>query len=138
MGSEKVGRPARTIRLDTSTRLKLEDRAKRRVMYRTDALRAGIVLLLAEGHTNIQVAEKVGVTAEMVCKWRKRFHEFGIAGLTSLPRKGRPPVRDYGEVDRRIEELSRTTHHGQPRRTMREIAEELKLSVSTIARRQKK
>lgn len=137
MGSEKVGRPARAIRLDTSTRLKLEDRAKRRVMYRSDALRANIVLLLADGHTNVQAAEKVGVTTETVCKWRKRFHDLGIAGLASLPRKGRPPVREYGEVDRRIEELSRAAHPDQPRRTMREIAEELKLSVSTIARRHK-
>ncbi len=49
-----------------------------------------MILLSAEGLPGRVIAERVGVTAETVSKWRKRFEQFRVAGLTDAPRSGRP------------------------------------------------
>ncbi|WP_166970248.1 helix-turn-helix domain-containing protein [Brevibacterium atlanticum] len=46
------------------------------------ARRARIVLLAADGVTNTQIAELTGSSVVTVLKWRARYEESGIAGLT--------------------------------------------------------
>ena len=56
-----------------------------------DRLRARIVLAAA-GTTNAAIARELGVCANTVRKWRRRFAEGRLAGLADAPRSGRPPV----------------------------------------------
>jgi transposase len=55
-------------------------------------IRAKIVLLAADGLTNMEIAARVGTCVDVVTKWRKRFCENGIAGLADRKRAGRPRV----------------------------------------------
>jgi transposase len=52
------------------------------------ASRARIVLLAAEATPNHQIAEKVGVSRPTVNKWRSRYAERGLDGLSDDPRPG--------------------------------------------------
>ena len=55
-------------------------------------MRARIVLLAAEGWTNVDIAEELDIVLNTVIKWRKRFFEEGVAGLSERKRSGRPKV----------------------------------------------
>ena len=57
-----------------------------------DRLRAAIVLAAAAGQANAAIAREPGVCTNTVRKWRRRFAEGRLAGLTDAPRSGRPPV----------------------------------------------
>lgn len=52
--------------------------------------RAWIVLEAADGEDNTRIAEHLGVALNTVIKWRKRFFEEGIDGLSERKRSGRP------------------------------------------------
>ncbi|MFF5098233.1 MULTISPECIES: helix-turn-helix domain-containing protein [Actinosynnema] len=59
------------------------------------ALRAQIILFCSEGVTSVETAKRLGVSRETVRKWRGRFQEDRIGGLTDRPRSGSP--RTIGE-----------------------------------------
>ena len=54
------------------------------------AARARIVLLAANGTSNVEIAELVGVSRPTVDLWRNRYRERGLAGLADRDRPGRP------------------------------------------------
>jgi transposase len=57
-----------------------------------DRLRAQIVLAAAAGMANTAIARELGVCADTVRKWRRRFAAARLAGLKDAPRSGRPSV----------------------------------------------
>ena len=57
-----------------------------------DRLRAAIVLAAAAGQDNAAIARQLGVCSDTVRKWRRRFAEGRLPGLTDAPRSGRPPA----------------------------------------------
>jgi len=57
-----------------------------------DRLRAQIVLAAAGGTANAAIARELGVCADTVRKWRRRFAAGRLAGLKDSPRSGRPSV----------------------------------------------
>jgi transposase len=79
-------------------RTTLKKRARGAKTAHRDRLRAQIVLAAARGRDNARIAADLQITADTVRKWRGRFAARGLAGLTDLPRSGRP---------RRISELTR-------------------------------
>ena len=54
--------------------------------------RARIILALAQGCTNRQVARRLELRAATVSKWRGRFAKEGPAGLADESRSGKPPT----------------------------------------------
>jgi len=90
--------------------------------------------LAADGMTNTDVAQQLGLSKPTVGKWRQRFIEQGLMGLYDELRPGAPRSID----DERIAELIRTTLKSKPKDgthwTCRSIAEETKLSKSTVQR----
>ncbi|WP_380166393.1 IS630 family transposase [Jannaschia sp. R86511] len=66
------------------------------------AQRARIVLLAADGHSNVGVAAQVGVSLPTVGQWRQRYTRSGLAGLSDVERSGRPKTVD----DRKIVEAT--------------------------------
>src|SRR5438034_8459731 len=54
--------------------------------------RARAVLLMVQGMSGVEVAERVGYTVVQVSRLRRRFAEHGVAGLHDRPRSGRPPT----------------------------------------------
>jgi len=57
-----------------------------------------MVLLAAEGLSNVEIGQRVGMTRQTVISWRARYAEGGIEALADLPRSGRPPVVDEAAV----------------------------------------
>ncbi|WP_242674534.1 helix-turn-helix domain-containing protein [Marinobacter halodurans] len=70
-----------------------------------------MILLSTEGFPGRVIGERVGVTAETVSKWRKRFEQFRVAGLTDAPRSGRPRSID----DDKVTEVINKTLHSKPK-----------------------
>src|SRR4051794_41513106 len=54
------------------------------------AQRARIVLLAGEGHSNTEIATRVGVSRPTVIHWRDRYAEGGLRALEGRKRAGRP------------------------------------------------
>ena len=78
------------IVLDAVDRQCLELTSRRLKASLRDVLRARIVLAAADGLDNVEIAERVGVDVNTVSKWRKRFFEEGVEGLSDRHRSGRP------------------------------------------------
>ena len=78
------------IVLDSKDRQGLESTARRLTASLRDVQRARIVLAAADGLDNVEIAVYVGVDVDTVSKWRKRFFEEGIDGLSDRHRSGRP------------------------------------------------
>ena len=62
------------------------------------AQRARIVLLAANGLTNIEIATRVGVSRPTVTSWRARYDRGGIGGLSDQARSGRPRTIDHRKI----------------------------------------
>ncbi|WP_336883097.1 helix-turn-helix domain-containing protein [Rhodococcus globerulus] len=59
---------------------------------RDSVVRAQIVLLAADGHSNTAIAKELSISRPTVISWRSRYVEHGIDGLIDSPKPGRPRV----------------------------------------------
>jgi transposase len=97
------------------------------------AQRARIVLLAAEGVSNTEIAERVGVSRPTVIGWRQRYRDSGVGGLSDQARPGRPRTVDH----RRI---VAATLKPPPKKlgvthwSSRLLAKQLKIGDATVAR----
>jgi transposase len=85
---------AREVRLRPKVRKVLEARCRAASTPQGEAKRARIVLLAADGLSTRSIAKQVGVQPRIVSKWRHRFADHGLAGLTDRPRASKAPI--YG------------------------------------------
>ena len=128
------GRSAVRIELAQGEQAELQARVRRRKTARGDAVRASIVLLAAEGMTNLAIAERLGTTRITVANWRNRFAERRLDGLSDEPRPGAP--RTIG--DDKIAAVVTATLESAPRAathwSTRSMAKASGLSVTTVHR----
>ncbi len=89
MGARR-GRPAAEVVLDDAERETLERWARRPKSSQALALRCRIVLGAADCRTNKDIAAELGCHPATVSKWRKRFAERRLDGLSDDPRPGPP------------------------------------------------
>ena len=122
------------IELSAEERRVLEARSRRRKIARADALRAGIVLLAADGLTDLAIAERLGVTRLTVATCRRRFAARRLDGLVDEPRPGAP--RKLG--DDKVAEVVTTTLETMPADathwSTRSMAKASDVSASTVHR----
>jgi hypothetical protein len=78
------------IELSSEDRAVLEQRSRAYTAAHHVVMRARIVLLAAAGWENTVIADRLDVPVQLVSKWRKRFFEEGLDGLSDRPRSGRP------------------------------------------------
>jgi transposase len=83
-----AGRTADALLLRAGDRIELERLTRSSTAPAGMAGRARIVLLAAAATPNHQIAEKVGMSRPTVNKWRSRYAERGLAGLSDDPRPG--------------------------------------------------
>ena len=97
-------------------------------------MRAEIVLLAADGLTNLAIAERLGITRVTVATWRGRFAAGRLDGLVDEPRPGAP--RKIG--DDKIAEVVTTTLETMPAAathwSTRSMAKATGVSTSTVHR----
>ena len=87
------------------------------------ARRARIVLLAADGLSNRDIADMVGLNPNQVGMWRKRYGAFGMAGLADEDRPGRPPVYGHDDVLLLVKTVTEPPPDGATRWTMEALAQ---------------
>jgi transposase len=122
------------IELNEDERSQLESWARRRTSAQALAQRSRIVLRAAEGLKNVEIAERLAVHRPMVTKWRNRFAEHRLDGLTDEPRPGQPRTI----IDEKVEEVIVKTLETTPRNathwSTRSMAREVGLNQSAVQR----
>jgi transposase len=129
-----IGRPKLPLTLTEIERQTLVAWAKRPTSAQRLALRARIVLACADGLSNTDVARSLKIALPTVGKWRRRFVDDRLEGLTDEPRPGAPrTVRDA-----QIEEVITKTLESKPENathwSTRNMAKISGLSQSAIVR----
>ncbi|HEX6682985.1 MAG TPA: helix-turn-helix domain-containing protein, partial [Candidatus Limnocylindrales bacterium] len=104
------GRPKAPLILSDVERETLQRWARRPKTAQALALRARIVLTCAQGKANKDVAAELGIWPQLVTKWRARFVERRLEGLSDEPRPG--AVRKI--TDERVEAVIVTTLEETP------------------------
>ena len=129
-----VGRPLAQLTLLKSEREELVSMTRSRSMPQSLATRARIVLLAADGESNTDIAERLGLSKPTVGIWRKRYLAQRLAGLYDEPRPGGPrSIRDE-QIAALLRKTLRTKPKGGTHWSCRTIAAETKLSKSTVQR----
>lgn len=130
----RKGRPPTKVQLISSERRDLERWARSRTVSHQLVLRSKIILACADGLGTGEVAAQLGVAQQTVSKWRKRFAQDRVAGLSDLPR----PNVERKLADETVEQLVRTTLEtkptGQTHWSTRQLATKLGVSQSTVSR----
>ena len=130
----RTGRPKKPIILSDQEHEQLTSIVRSRSLPHGLVTRAQIVLMAAEGVTSNEIAKKVGLSAQSVCKWRQRYLQQGISGLHDELRPGRP----RSVSDEQVATLIRKTLNTKPKKgthwTIRSMAKETELSRPTVHR----
>ena len=116
------------------------DRAELERLHRASSTPAGLsrrvraVLLMAQGLTGVEIAERVGYTVVQVSRLRRRFAEEGVAGLPERPRSGRPPIITARQRARVVALTLKPPGGGRTHWTTRDLARHSGLSHSSVHR----
>src|SRR5215472_209372 len=113
----------------------LEGWARRRKTAQALALRSRIVLACADGASVTEVAAELGTSRATAGKWRSRFLESRLEGLSDEPRPGRPRT----VTDEHVEKVITATLEQQPpggdtHWSTRSMARSAGLSQSAVSR----
>lgn len=130
----RTGPQLTKLELSAEEKAVLEQTMRRSTAAARDVQRARVILLCAEGHSNLEVVRRTGISKVSVGKWRQRFVERRLAGLLDLPRSGAPRTIS----DEKVAEVVRMTLEKNPANathwSTRMLAKRLGLSHDSIAR----
>ena len=88
-------RVAPPVTLNSSQRETLQQWARSRSLPARQIERARVVLLAAEGKTDMEIAASLNISNQKAARWRKRFLQLDLAGLVKdAPRPGPECVGD--------------------------------------------
>ena len=128
------GRPLRELRLSPAEREQLVAVTRSRSMPHSLVNRARIILLAAEGWSNVAIAAELGCSLPTVGTWRQRYLTQRMPGLYDELRPGGPrSIRDE-EIAALIRRTVQTKPKNGTHWTCRSIAAETRLSKSTVHR----
>ena len=122
------------LELSAAERAQLESWTRRRTSAQALALRSRIVLLAAAGRNNTEIARDLGIHRNVAGKWRSRFVEHRLDGLTDEPRPGRPRTITDDKVEEVIVKTLETTPHDATHWSTRSMAREVGLTQSAVLR----
>lgn len=128
------GRPRQPITLTDEVKVQLESIANSRSLPYAHVRRAKIILMSDQGLTNTSIAKEVGLSISVVGMWRKRFINQGLMGLYDEPKPGAPRSISDEQVAQLIKKTLKSKPKGATHWTCRSIANETKLSKSTVQR----
>jgi transposase len=122
------------IQLTEVERSELESRARSRAGRADDARIARVLLLLADGVTYRDIAERVDCSEPFISKWKKRFLEQRLAGLY-VRHEGRPATALTAKVEARILDWTRKKPtDGSTHWSTRRLAKKLGIHHMMVAR----
>jgi transposase len=122
------------IELTADERAQLEAWERRRSSAQALAVRSRIVLAAAEGPNNTEIANRLGIAVSSVRKWRNRFAEHRLEGLTDEPRPGQPRKITDEKVEEVIVKTLETTPKDATHWSTRAMAAEVGLNQTAVHR----
>ena len=128
------GPSAPLVLLSEDERETLERWARRPHSAQALALRCRVVLACAEGGSNSQIAQRLGLDRGTVRKWRTRFVADRLAGLHDEPRPGAPRSISDDDVERVIVKTLEETPTDATHWSTRSMAATTGMSQSAISR----
>jgi transposase len=123
-----AGKQADLVVLGVEDRSLLEGQVRRHKAPRSLSDRCRMFLLRAEGLQSKEVAQRLGVHEHTVGKWRRRFVQDRIEGLTDEYRAGRPRTVSDAQVAQEIERTLNTTPKDATHWSIRSMATQTGLS----------
>ena len=96
--------------------------------------RARAVLLMAQGMSGVEVAERIGYTVVQVSRIRRRYAQGGVAGLHDQPKSGRPPTITARKRAQIVALTLKPPGGGLTHWTTRDLARTAGVSHSTVHR----
>ena len=128
------GTPLAELVVSDDEREILERWARRPTTAQALALRCRIVLACAEGLSNVEVADRLGVNRMTVGKWRSRFVSDRLDGLHDEPRPGGPRSIGDDDVERVIVKTLEETPRDATHWSTRSMAQAVGMSQSAVSR----
>ena len=129
-----LGRPIPPLSIGPDERNVLERWTRRPTTAQALAQRARLILACAEGKTNTVVAQELGVTKQMVGKWRARFCERRVDGLLDEPRPGAPRTITDTDVERILALTLESTPRDATHWSTRSMAQRAGMTQSAVSR----
>lgn len=126
-----MARPIIGLDMDSEQRKELETMVRASTTPQRMVQRARILLACAEGFSQQEVAQQVGVRRRIVSKWSGRFRKLGLAGMADASGRGRKP---FLPPESRAIVLTKVTQppKGKTRHSVRSMAREAGVSVGTV------
>jgi transposase len=118
--------------LSDDERRTLENWVKRRSTAQGLALRARIVLACADGGNNVAVAARLRIDRRTVARWRGRFLESRLDGLTDEPRPGVPRSITDAQVEDVVVRTLEEVPEGSTHWSKRELARKAGISATSV------
>ena len=97
-------------------------------------MRSRIVLAAADGGSNTELSQRLGLSIGTVRRWRNRFAEYRLEGLLDEPRPGRPRAVGDTAIEALITATLETTPEDATHWSTRSMAKHLGMSQSTVSR----
>src|SRR5271166_3992603 len=112
----------------------LEQWTRRSTSAQALALRARMVLRLADGHSSTAVAQHFRVHIQTVSKWRERFGSRGVDGLLDEPRPGQPRKITDAQIEAVITRTLENKPADATHWSTRSMAKATRLNQTAISR----
>ena len=129
-----MGRPAKDLIVSAEDRAQLESMARSQSLPAALSRRAQMILQMADGEPNSDVAERFKLSRPTVTFWRTRFRERGIAGLHNDLKPGRPRSTSDEQIAQLINTALKSQPKGATHWSRRLLADETKMSATTVHR----
>jgi transposase len=128
------GPQAPAVVLTDDERVTLERWSRRHKTAQALATRCRIVLACAEGGSNGEVAQRLGLHRETVRKWRTRFVAQRLDGLHDEPRPGKPRTIGDDDVERVIVKTLEETPANATHWSTRSMADATGMSQTAVSK----
>jgi transposase len=123
------------LELSEPERQTLQGLTRRAKTAQALALRARIVLACADGLSNSEVSRELGVSLPTVGRWRQRFVEDRLDGLTDEPRPGAPRKITDAQVEAvLVKTLEQTPANHDSHWSTRSMAKAVGLNQTAVSR----
>src|SRR3954468_4029376 len=122
------------IELSAVEREQLESWSRRRSSAQALAERSRIVLAAADGLNSSEIPRRFAINVSTVRRWRTRFAEHRLDGLTDEPRPGQPRRITDAQVEQVIVKTLETTPKDATHWSTRSMAREVGLTQSAVLR----
>lgn len=131
-----MARKAPKISLSKEEKKRLKTIVAKSTSEQREVMRAKIILLADQEKENQEIAKEVGLTQEIVGKWRKRFFRQRMQGLKDAERPGKPKKFDHDTRLKVIEIACRKPEeitHWSTRELAKKVNKELSVDISHMS-----